>query len=415
MDGVRIAAADAVAVSPSRVIADGAIAWLNDRIVDVGSREELRDNYPKAKERRWQGKAIFPSFVNAHTHLCLSHLGGRAPYSGDFAAWLQTVFSGYLEWTEEQHADSLRAGLHASVRAATAAAGDIINDWSALPSYEGMPLGGTVFLQVTGFNPVVADVWMANLEQVFDERRGEPRIGELSIGISPHAPYSTSAKLYRDSLAFAERHDLLLMTHLAETLEEEHFLHTGTGIYRRMLRDRGTWVPRWRPPGCSPVQYLEDEGLLTDRCLYAHVNYPSQADMEILARRGATVIYCPKSHAFFRHRPHKMDQMMKLGIPVALGTDSLASNDSLAMLDEVRLVWRRFPHLSAAGIFGAGTLTGAKALRLADDYGTLEPTHKASFFVADLKTPPDTERLFEQLLSPQTEVTRVVAWGRDAA
>ncbi len=415
MDGVRLAAADVVVVSSASVIPDGAIAWRGDRIVAIGSRRELRDTCPKAKERHWPGKAIFPSFVNAHTHLCLSHMGGRAPYSGDFAAWLQTVLSGYLEWTEEDHADSLRAGLHGSVRSATAAAGDILNDLSALPTYEGVLLGGTVFLQVTGFNPVIADVWMANLEQVFDERRGRPKIGELNIGISPHAPYSTSAKLYRDSLEFARQHDLLLMTHLAETVEEEQFLSTGTGIYRRMLRERGTWVPRWQPPGCSPIQYLENEGLLTDRCLYAHVNYPSESDMELLANRRATVVYCPKSHAFFQHQPHKMDQMIEMGIPVALGTDSLASNDSLCMLEEVRLASKRFPHVPAATIFEAGTTTGAKALRISDDYGTLEPGHKASFFVADLKAPPDPQGIFKQLLSPEAEIVRVVAWGQDAA
>lgn len=415
MDGVRLAAADVVVVSSTSVIPDGAVAWRGDRIEAIGPREELRDTYPGARERCWPGKAIFPSFVNAHTHLCLSHLGGRAPYSGDFAAWLQTVLGGLLEWTEEDHASSLRSGLQGAVRSATGAAGDILNDWSALSTYEGVLLGGTVFLQVTGFNPVIADVWMANLDQVFDERRGRPKIGELNIGISPHAPYSTSAKLYRDSIEFAQRHDLLLMTHLAETVEEEQFLNTGTGIYRRMLRERGTWVPRWQPPACSPTQYLENEGLLTDRCLYAHVNYPSEADMELLAKRGVTVVYCPKSHAFFEHRPHKMDQMIQMGIPVALGTDSLASNDSLCMLDEVRLASRRFPHVPAAAIFEAGTATGASALRISDDYGSLEPGHKASFFVADLKAAPDPERIFEQLVSPETEIARVVAWGQDTA
>jgi cytosine/adenosine deaminase-related metal-dependent hydrolase len=415
MGGIRLAAADVLVVSPTHVIPGGAVAWHGDRIVATGSREELRDSYPEARERHWPQKAIFPSFVNAHAHLCLSHLGGRAPYAGDFAAWLQTVLSGYLEWTEEDHANSLRSGLLDSVRSATAATGDILNDWSALPTYEGVMLGGTVFLQVTGFNPVVADVWMANLEQVFDERRGRPKIGELNIGISPHAPYSTSAKLYRDSLEFAERHDLLLTTHLAETVEEELFLNTGTGIYRRMLRERGTWVPRWQPPGCTPVEYLEREGLLTDRCLYAHVNYPTESDMALLAKRQAPVVYCPKSHAFFRHRPHKMDQMIEMGIPVCLGTDSLASNDSLAMLEEVRLASRRFPHVPASAIFEAGTVTGAKALRISDDYGTLEPGHKASFFVADLKRAPDPQRVFDQLVGPEAAIDQVVAWGQDVA
>jgi cytosine/adenosine deaminase-related metal-dependent hydrolase len=411
VDAVHLAAADVVVVSSDWAIADGALARRGDRVVAVGPREVLRDEYPDARETRYRNRAILPSFVNAHTHLCLSHLAGLAPYDGDFAAWLQCVLGQTLEWTEKDHAASLDSGLVQAVETATGAMGDILNDWTALPAYESLPIGGTIFLQVTGFNPVVADVWMAHLGQVFNGR-GKPLPGELRLGISPHAPYSTSAKLYRECAEFAEQHDLLLMTHLAETLEEERFLSTGTGIYRRMLRERGTWVPRWRPPKLSPAEYFESEGLLSSRCLYAHVNYPSDTDLDLLAKRGCTVVYCPRSHAFFRHAPHRFDEMVARGIRVALGTDSLASNHSLEMLEEVRLVRQRFPALPAATIFSAGTLGGAEALRITDNYGTLEPGRKASYFVADLGAPPDPERVLDQLLAPEAEIEQVVAWGR---
>jgi cytosine/adenosine deaminase-related metal-dependent hydrolase len=400
-----------VVVSSGRVIPDGALAWADDRVVAVGSREELHDAYPGAPEIRHPGQAIFPSFVNAHTHLCLSHLAGLAPYTGNFAAWLQCVLGQTLEWTEKDHADSLASGLRQAVAAATGAAGDILNDWTALPRYEGLPIGGTVFLQVTGFSPVVADVWMAHLEQVFDAH-SEPQAGALNLGISPHAPYTTSAKLYRECARFAEQHDLLLVTHLAETPEEEQFLQNGTGVYRRMLRERGTWVPRWKPPRMSPVEYLEHEGVLSDRCLYAHVNYPSESDLDLLARRAVTAIYCPRSHAFFHHEPHPMDRMIERGIRVALGTDSLASNHSLEILEEVRLVKQRFPHLPSGVVFDAGTIRGAEALRTADQYGTLEPGRKASFFIADLHATPDPEHVLDQLLAPETEIAHAYAWGR---
>jgi len=411
MDEVRLATADVVVASSGHTIANGAIAWQGDRIVAVGSAEELRDTYPSAESTAHDGHIILPGFVNAHTHLCLSHLEGRAPYDGDFAAWLQTVLHALLEWTDEDHTASLNEGLRQSLLAGTGAAGDILNDWSALPAYQGLPLGGAVFLQVTGFNPVISDVWMHNIQQTFNGVLSEAPASAFKLGISPHAPYSTCAKLYRECQEFADEHDVLLTTHLAETREEEQFLREGTGVYRRMLRERGTWVPRWQPPGMTPVEYLESEGVLSDRCLYAHVNYPSESDLELLAERQITAVYCPRSHAFFHHAAHKMDRMMELGIRVALGTDSLASNDSLGMLEEVKLVRRRFPDVSAEAIFDAGTISGAQGLRVTDDYGTLKPGKKATFLVADVAAPPDPHNALEQLIGPDSTITNVVAWG----
>jgi cytosine/adenosine deaminase-related metal-dependent hydrolase len=412
LDGVRLASADVVVASSGSVIPDGTVAWQGQTIAAVGPRDKLRDAFPKASETVHAGCAIFPSFVNAHTHVCLSFLEGKAPYDGDFAAWLQRVLQAYLEWTEEDHANSLSSGLRQSIEAGTGAVGDIVNDWSARTAYRGAAIGGTLFLQVTGFNPVVADVWLHNLHQVFDAPGARDELGNVRLGISPHAPYTTNAELYRACFELAEKHDLLVMTHLAETLEEEQFLRTGTGIYRRMLRERGTWVAKWKPPNATPVEYMEQEGLLSDRGLYAHVNYPHDGDLDLLARRGVTVVYCPKSHAFFRHKPHRMDEMIERGIRVALGTDGLSSNDSLAMLDEVKLVRQRFPHLSAETIFDAGTVRGAEALRATEDYGALQPGRKASFIIADLKQPPDPARVLEQLLAPESRVTGIVAWGR---
>ena len=160
LDGVRLASADAVVVSSGNVIADGCVAWKGQTIAAVGPREMLRDTFPRAGETVHSGCVIFPAFVNAHTHVCLSFLEGKAPYNGDFAAWLQRVLQAYLEWTEEDHANSLSSGLRQSIEAGTGAVGDILNDWSARTAYRGAAIGGTLFLQVTGFNPVVADVWL---------------------------------------------------------------------------------------------------------------------------------------------------------------------------------------------------------------------------------------------------------------
>ncbi len=414
MGEVRVATADVLVAASDHVIADGAVAFGDREVLAVGSRTEILRQHPHAERWAFADRAIIPGLVNAHTHLCLTNLEGTVPYTGDFAAWLQTVLATTTDWKIQQHLHSLRDGIAAALHAGTAAVGDILNEWPLLTAYHGHPLGGVVFLQVTGFNPVIAPVWLAHLEQVFNGHVGQ-RLPHLGLGISPHAPYSTSAKLYRDSFRFALERNALLMTHLAETPEEEDFLHTGAGIYRRLLEERGTWVSGWTPPRTSPVQYLWQEGVLNDRFLYAHVNYPSESDIELMARVEGHVVYCPRSHAFFGHPRHPLDRLLGAGINVALGTDSLASNESLSVLGEMKLVRQRYPELPPEAIFRLGTINGARMLRVDGKYGTLLPSRRASFNVVRTADRPDPDRVLEQILDPAAEIETIVSWGERAS
>jgi len=410
MGDLRVATADVVLAASDQVFAPGAVALADGAIRAVGPAPDLLDRHAGAERWDFPGRVIIPGLVNAHTHLCLTDLAGEAPYEGDFAAWLQAVLSATAEWDPPQHEASLQAGIQASLRAGTAVVGDVVNEWRAISAYAEQPLGGVVFLQVTGFNPTVVPVWLGHLARVFNGRV-ERQAPQVSLGICPHAPYSTAAELYRETFRFALEHDALLMTHLAETPEEEEFLHTGQGFYRRLLEERGTWVPTWVPPGVSPTQYLRQNGVLSDRFVYAHYNYPSDADIGLMAEAGANVVYCPRSHAFFGHAPHPLDRLLARGVNVALGTDSLASNDSLCVLDEMKLVRGLYPDLPAQVVFRLGTSYGARMLRVSEQYGTLEPGRRASFNVVRPAGRPTAERAVEQILEPEAEVEAVVAWG----
>ena len=414
MGDVRVATADVVVAAGDQVFSPGAVAFADGATQAVGPAPEVLSQHPSAERWDFPGRVIIPGLVNAHTHLCLTGLAGEAPYEGDFAAWLQHVLGATTDWDLERHQASLRDGISASLRAGTAVVGDVLNEWRAIGAYADQPLGGVVFLQVTGFNPVVAPVWLGHLAQVFNGR-GDRQAPQVSLGICPHAPYSTAAELYREAYRFALEHDALLMTHLAETPEEEEFLHTGQGFYRRLLEERGTWVPTWAPPRVSPTQYLWQHGVLNDRFVYAHYNYPSEADIELMAGVGANVVYCPRSHAFFGHSRHPLAKLLARGVNVALGTDSLASNESLSVLAEMKLVRQLYPELPAETVFRLGTINGARMLRLADQYGALEPGGRASLNVVRVPGTPSQERVFEQVLEPEAEVETVVAWGERMA
>jgi cytosine/adenosine deaminase-related metal-dependent hydrolase len=161
------------------------------------------------------------------------------------------------------------------------------------------------------------------------------------------------------------------MTHLAETKEEGEFLAKGTGPLMDLVRERGWLKGKWEPPGKSPVEYLAGLEVLGRGTLLAHLNYPSPSDIELVAKSGASVAFCPRSHRFFRHEPYPLNALLSARINVCLGTDSLASNESLSLLEEARMVAKDFPHLSPSLIFAMSTANGAVSLGLGGKIGVI--------------------------------------------
>ena len=105
--------------------------------------------------------------------------------------------------------------------------------------------------------------------------------------------------------------------------------------------------------------------------LLVHCNYLSPEDVELLARSNCSVVYCPRSSHYFRVRTHLWQELRRRGVLVALGTDSLASNSSLSILDEMHFLARRHPEVSPDELLAMGTLVGAQALGLSGEAGAL--------------------------------------------
>src|SRR5207253_5134070 len=137
---------------------------------------------------------------------------------------------------------------------------------------------------------------------------------------------------YRRCLAAAKYFGLTLATHLAETPHEEEFLASHAGPFRELWEFLGAWDEQVPTFAGGPIRYAQSLGLLDYPTLLAHVNYCDDAELALLARGRASVVYCPRTHAFFGHPPHRWREMLSRGINVAIGTDSCASSPDLNLL-----------------------------------------------------------------------------------
>jgi cytosine/adenosine deaminase-related metal-dependent hydrolase len=202
----------------------------------------------------------------------------------------------------------------------------------------------------------------------------------LRTAISPHAPYSVEMTGYERCVEVAKTRELPLATHLAETLDEAPFLADHTGGFRNLWEFLGAWdesVPKFAG---GPVRFAQAVGLLDyHRTLLAHVNYCDDAELDLLSNGKASVVYCPRTHAYFGHPPHRWREMLARGINVAIGTDSCASSPDLNLVEELRLVRRIAPEVSAGDIWKMAMANGARAIDMSGRVGVLSTGAAADF------------------------------------
>lgn len=373
-----------IAPVTSPPIENGRIDIAEGRIVSVS-----RGEASAAGEIDRGDVVIVPGFINAHTHLELTWCRGRVPYRGAFTQWVRDLVALTRSDAAGATDAAIATGLRESAEAGVAAVADIGHGAEALHAWRFAPLAVCGFLEVLGMGPRGRGEHERSLAVAMSslENAAAPRIAPSAFGISPHAPYSTAPEIYREAIAYCQRTRRPICTHLAETPAEAQFLADGTGPFRELLEEWGLWDGTFTPPGCSPVEYAHGLGLLEARPLLAHVNYASDTDLDLLTASSASVAYCPRTHRFFEHTPHRYADMLARGINVCLGTDSLASTDSLSILDELRFLRREHSPLTDSQLLHLATLAGARALGWAHELGTLEPGKRASFITLPLEHP----------------------------
>jgi cytosine/adenosine deaminase-related metal-dependent hydrolase len=372
--------------------------------------------------------ALLPGLVNAHTHLELSWMHGRVPPAASMNEWIRSVVGlrrAGVPGGKEAEVRAARDAAASMATTGTALVGDISNTLLTPAVLADAGLGGVVFHELIGFNEIdpagaVRDAWarVAGIEAVFRARTrhrsahrqeppgtpGNPPEPPLSFSVIAHAPYSVSPALFGAILARSREAPLAI--HLAESPEEIEFLRTGHGPIRRMLEELGVWTGTWPVPRCDPVQYVSDLGYLRPGTLVVHCVHVTDSGLDRLRQARAVIVTCPRSNLRVGAGPPRLSHFYAAGIPVAVGTDSLASAPTLNLFDELAEMRRLAPEVSAATLLESATRVGADALGFGD-FGTIRAGQRAVFAAVDI--PAGLTDVEEYLVSgvPASAVRRV--------
>jgi aminodeoxyfutalosine deaminase len=339
--------------------------------------------------------AIIPGLVNAHTHFDLTGARGAVPPGPDFVGWLRQVIAHRRTQTAAPIAQDIRAGIAESLQFGTTLVGDIAAGGTSWRHLVDAPVWAVCFREILGLpGDRVMPVWRELIEWI----SAHPDTPTCRAGVSPHAPYSVHRALIEATARLWP-----MCIHLAETLDERDLLEKHEGPFVPFLRDLGVWDPTGLAPSWDWIAW---KAARAPNALFAHGNYLGPTTQ---LPANATVVICPRTHTAFGHAPHPFRDLVRRGVRVALGTDSLASNPDLDVLAEARHVHGQCPDVPGEQILRMATLSGAEALGFDRTTGSLEVGKSADLVVVPL---PDVDRKssHELLLGPDAERLRKTMW-----
>ncbi len=313
---------------------------------------------------------LCPGFVNCHCHLELSHMRGVIPEGTGLVDFLGAVIRqrGHAIDTGDQH-DRVREAIAAAEQemldGGIVAVGDICNTADTLEQKLAGRLHYHNFIETIGFVEQGAAARFEQSKAVYDRFSGRR-------SLVPHAPYSVSAGLFRLIAGLPENR--LLTMHNQETEAENVFFLSGKGDFLRLYAMLGVDVSFFHGTGKRSLESCLSYFHEGQTMILVHNVATAAGDLVGLA--GGPELYfclCPNANLYISGRLPDVELLVARGCRIVVGTDSLASNHRLSVLDELKTLQRAFPRLDTAELLGWATLNGARALQMEQWLGSFSP------------------------------------------
>lgn len=332
-------AADILYTGMGSPVRSGGVVVSGQTVAAAGPLAELRQNYPQAREVPLR-RVISPPPVNAHTHLDMSLYDFKSlPYF----QWIPEVV---IAGRARRGLEGARVGLEAVRASGAAGMGDIVWDADTVQwLLQESDVPGTLYWEVLDPNPATA-------QSTFDATRGRvaawrrlERPGGPRLGLSPHAAHTVSHTLHRLLAEYAAGEGLPMQIHVLEHPSEAELFATGAGP---LAASMGRMVPglsipdilgRAPSPDLTAISYLEALGVLKARPTLIHMVNVTPEDIRVVAQAGCPVVTCPRSNRNLHCGTFPWQDYAAAGVEIALGTDSVASGETLNIHDEIRAAW----------------------------------------------------------------------------
>lgn len=310
---------------------------------------------------------LCPGFVNMHSHLELAHLKGKIPPDCGLIEFIKSV----QKIRQADTAEATDAAQKADAEMydnGIVAVGDIANSNLSLDIKANSKIHYHTFIELFGFLP-------QNAEETFE--RGLKLLKEFkpqSCSITTHAPYSVSKELFKLIKEYCEKENNLLSIHNQECEDENKLYRYKTGDFLDLYESMGVDISYFKPQARNSLQTVIPLLSNKQKILLVHNTFTNLKDIYFIKRfdRQINWCFCPNANRYIEGRLPKIELFMEQGFNITLGTDSLASNTKLCLLNEMRLIQEQLPSITLEKLLQWATINGAEFLGIHDDKGTLE-------------------------------------------
>ena len=346
---------------------------LKNGVIAVKEDGEIAEVYPadmagSIKEPIVKHKGIIvPGFINSHCHLELSHLQGKLPRAEGLITFISAVISQrkadedlVLTAMEEYDRKMFENGI--------VAVGDISNQSTSKQIKQKSRIYYHTFVELLGFDPEKAEAVFNRALELKSE------FAPMPVSIVPHAPYSVSAELFGLLREYSERHENLTTMHNQESQAEADLFMDKSGGFPDFYKTLNMDLDFFKAQFKSSIQFLLPLFSAKQKFLLVHNTYTSRSDLDSAAASGKDVYwcFCPNANLYIESRLPDIDLFLSMDTKITLGTDSLASNDKLCILAELKTIKEYFPKLPFSQTIRWATLNGAVFLGIDDRYGSIE-------------------------------------------
>ena len=379
-------------------IDNGAVVVKGSRIRAAGTLPEVAAHYTGAIVDLGE-QVLMPGLINAHCHLDFSMLRYAIQPQRGFTAWVQRLNALKCSLEDEDYLKAIQRGFAELRSWGTTTVLNIESFPELMSRIPPPPIRTWWFYEMIDVRQRITTENLIEGAGIFFRKHAE-WIG--GFGLSPHAPYTASADLYQLASACARQDGMLLTTHLAESVEEAAMFQRASGPLYDFMQSLGRDMS-----DCgrgSPLSLLLGQGLIGPDWIVAHMNELDENDFALLEKTPLHVVHCPASHRYFGHQPFPMERLRSIGTNISLGTDSLASTDSLSLFNEMRNVCNLHPSVSPLDAVEMATLNPARALRRPCELGCIIPKARADLIA--LPIAPDAKKLYEEIVWHR----RPIAW-----
>lgn len=343
----------------------------NGRIKDlIDPGEDLRES----ENLEFYNGILVPGFVNTHTHLELSHLKGKIIPGTGLPRFIFEI-GRHRENEKSIISDAAARGVYEMEENGIVAAGDVSNTDVSFHLKAKGKINFHTFVEVFGLKPgeakdkVLEGIRLLNL---IKEKFHHP------ASLSPHAPYSISVELLTGISEYIHNNPAPVTFHNQECMEELQMFLNNEGKLKSVLEKTGLDMTKWKSPGISSLTWMLENLPEKIKILSVHNTYTPEKDIAIACKRDAPVYWtlCPRANQYIENRLPDVLSILRHSEKITIGTDSLASNKTLSILDELITLHEHFPEISLEKLIRWGTLNGAKALDMDSDLGSFETGKK---------------------------------------